>query len=97
MAYDIHLAWPAKTAVESLDPSEREEVSRSIERLRSGPNPGGIPQVYGIRGPKDLFVLRSGRGQRLRILFTVEPGDRIVIHDLVTHDLVQEYRRSVLQ
>ncbi|HUO11112.1 MAG TPA: hypothetical protein VM008_22620 [Phycisphaerae bacterium] len=97
MAYDIEFTWQAKTAIDSLDPGEREEVARSIDRLRHGPKPPGVPEVRTLRGPKNISVLRGGRGQRLHILFTVEPGDHIRIQDLVTHDLVQEYRRSVAQ
>jgi hypothetical protein len=97
MLHEINFAWQARTAIESLDSSEREDVLRAIDRLRNGPHPPGLPEVHAVRGTEGLYVLRAGRGQRLRLLFTEQEGRQITIHDLVTHDLVQEYMRSVAQ
>ena len=71
MAYELVFTWQARTALDSLDAEERQDVLSSIDRLRAGPNPSGLPQVYLIKDPEGLHVMHAGRTQRLRVVFTV--------------------------
>jgi hypothetical protein len=95
MLYELLFSWQARTALESLDPGERGEVTESIDRLRFGPNPTGLPQVYAIPGPENLHVMPAGRSQRLRVVFTVSAQGQITIQDILSHDLVRQYQKSV--
>ena len=96
MAYELTFTWQARTAIDSLDVEERQNVVDSLDRLRSGPNPPGLPQVYQIKGPEGLHVMRAGHLQRLRVVFTVTGVDQITIHDVFSHALVKEYFKSVM-
>ncbi len=96
MAYDLTFSWQARTALDSLDGEERQDVLSSIDRLRGGPNPPGLPQVYRILGPEGIHIMHAGRMQRLRVVFTVNGRDQITVQDVISHKLVQQFYRSVM-
>jgi mRNA-degrading endonuclease RelE of RelBE toxin-antitoxin system len=96
MPYEIRFTWQASAAIESLPESERKELLAALDRLRLEPRPASAPDVSPLQGQNGSYVLRSGRDLRLLVRFSVEPAAQVIsVLDVISRDLVQEYRRSV--
>jgi mRNA-degrading endonuclease RelE of RelBE toxin-antitoxin system len=92
MAYDLQITWQPEVAIQSLSRLDREDVDRTLERIRAL-DLQSIPQVYRVHGrpgEPEYHVIRVN--DRLRILFTVEHDRKLVIvRDLAD---ARTFRRS---
>ena len=83
----------AEIALATLRPEERDQVLATLRRL--GADSSTIqksPMVKKIGGSPGLFVLRVG--ERLRVLFSIEPDRSVLVRDIVSQGQVDAYRRQ---
>jgi hypothetical protein len=83
----------AEIALGALRPEEREQVLAALHQL--GADPSGIqgsPSIRKVGGSPGLHVLRVG--ERLRVLFSIEPDQSVAVRDIVSQGMVEAFRRQ---
>ena len=85
----------AEIALVALRAEERDQVLTTLRRLEA--DPSGIqrsPIVRKVGGSPGLYVLRVG--ERLRVLFSIEPDQSLMVRDIVSQDQVEAFRRQAV-